>query len=182
MGASGLSICLCDFPMLVLDRSWFQYGPLHCRFLYIFCFVFLILSCPLHPHLIRRHHLVSTSLIRLPCDCFPSKGQLFRLNHHLLCALGVGHPSLSAVVNASEECGMACKLTGAGGGGCAITLLPSFRPLPSSASDTTVHVHAAPQTDPTAGSSKKSALEGALRALGYDTFESSLAGEGVQWP
>jgi mevalonate kinase len=111
------------------------------------------------------------------------------MNHHLLCALGVGHPSLSAVVNASEECGMACKLTGAGGGGCAITLLPPTKshpppPLPSSTTDSTghVHAHATPHTDPPATSSKKSALEGALKALGYDTFESSLAGEGVQWP
>jgi GHMP kinases C terminal len=113
------------------------------------------------------------------------------MNHHLLCALGVGHPSLSTVVNASDECGMACKLTGAGGGGCAITLLPPAKsppplPLPSStiesAGNVHVHVHAAPHTDPPASSSKKSALEGALKALGYDTFESSLAGEGVQWP
>lgn len=107
------------------------------------------------------------------------------MNHHLLCALGVGHPSLSAVVNASEECGMACKLTGAGGGGCAITLLPSNKsplpplPVPSNTSDIAGHDSTAPHIDPTGN---KRALEGALKALGYDTFESSLAGEGVQWP
>lgn len=105
------------------------------------------------------------------------------MNHHLLCALGVGHPSLSAVVNASEESGMACKLTGAGGGGCAITLLPHCKPSPlpllSTTSDSTSDVpvsHSNPRAD------KKRALEMALKALGYDTFESSLAGEGVQWP
>jgi mevalonate kinase len=46
------------------------------------------------------------------------------INHDLLCALGVGHPSLTAVRETSTSCGgRACKLTGAGGGGCAVTLL-----------------------------------------------------------
>ena len=52
------------------------------------------------------------------------QGQLFRTNHSLLCALEVGHPALTAVVEASALQGMSCKLTVDGGGGCAITLLP----------------------------------------------------------
>jgi mevalonate kinase len=56
------------------------------------------------------------------------------MNHHLLNAVGVGHQALSAVVDAAanaqytsstgERASFACKLTGAGGGGCAIILSP----------------------------------------------------------
>lgn len=62
------------------------------------------------------------------------------MNHHLLCAVGVGHPALTAVVEAAAAAssaaggsagngngtgeGFAAKLTGAGGGGCAIVLSP----------------------------------------------------------
>lgn len=45
-----------------------------------------------------------------------------RLNHSLLNAIGVGHAALDAVVGAAAEKGFACKLTGAGGGGCAVVL------------------------------------------------------------
>lgn len=60
------------------------------------------------------------------------------MNHHLLCGVGVGHPALTAVVEAAaaatttkksssssgSSSGFAAKLTGAGGGGCAIVLSP----------------------------------------------------------
>lgn len=48
---------------------------------------------------------------------------LVNMNHHLLCALGVGHKALDEVAEVSAALGFACKLTGAGGGGCAITVL-----------------------------------------------------------
>jgi len=54
-------------------------------------------------------------------------GILMSINHDLLGALGVGHPALTAVREASLGLKCACKLTGAGGGGCAITLLPEER-------------------------------------------------------
>lgn len=50
--------------------------------------------------------------------------ELVEVNHHLLCALGVGHPALTRVVDVTKEYGLATKLTGAGGGGCAVTVLP----------------------------------------------------------
>ena len=107
-----------------------------------------------------------------------AQGQLFRTNHHLLCALGVGHPALSAVVEASEVRGMSCKLTGAGGGGCAITLLPLDKYIDSDSerqdvTDTLNLVEAS--------GALVSDLEAALATLGFETFESSLAGRGVQW-
>lgn len=44
------------------------------------------------------------------------------LNHHLLCSLGVGHNSLTKVVEMAQSMDLHCKLTGAGGGGCAVVL------------------------------------------------------------
>ena len=46
------------------------------------------------------------------------------MNHHLLTALGVGHARLDAALLVAAEAGLSGKLTGAGGGGCAIVLLP----------------------------------------------------------
>lgn len=46
-----------------------------------------------------------------------------QVNHSLLCALGVGHSALTAVVESASRSGWAAKLTGAGGGGCAFVVL-----------------------------------------------------------
>ena len=44
-------------------------------------------------------------------------------NQMLLNKLGVGHPKLDELCSVTEKFGLKSKLTGAGGGGCAITLL-----------------------------------------------------------
>lgn len=49
--------------------------------------------------------------------------RLICVNHDLLNALGVGHESLEAIHRVARACGFACKMTGAGGGGCAIVFL-----------------------------------------------------------
>ncbi|KAK9325845.1 ribosomal protein S5 domain 2-type protein [Lipomyces orientalis] len=50
--------------------------------------------------------------------------ELVRVNHGLLVALGVSHPKLEAIRLAADELEIGeTKLTGAGGGGCAITLV-----------------------------------------------------------
>ncbi|XP_038619585.1 mevalonate kinase [Tachyglossus aculeatus] len=49
--------------------------------------------------------------------------ELMDLNQHFLNALGVGHPSLDRLCHVTAAHGLHSKLTGAGGGGCAITLL-----------------------------------------------------------
>ena len=41
----------------------------------------------------------------------------------MLNSIGVGHPNLDAIHSIAQQHGFACKLTGAGGGGCAIILL-----------------------------------------------------------
>ncbi|KAG9783881.1 mevalonate kinase, partial [Aureobasidium melanogenum] len=51
-------------------------------------------------------------------------GDLFRINHGLLVSLGVSHPRLEHIREMVDYAGIGwTKLTGAGGGGCAITLL-----------------------------------------------------------
>ena len=50
-------------------------------------------------------------------------GLMMEMNHHLLCALGVGQEKLSRLCEVTHKKHLHSKLTGAGGGGCAITLL-----------------------------------------------------------
>lgn len=45
------------------------------------------------------------------------------MNHHLLNAIGVGHPTLDRIVTVAGTIGYSAKLTGAGGGGCGFILL-----------------------------------------------------------
>ncbi|CAH01383.1 mevalonate kinase [Kluyveromyces lactis] len=50
--------------------------------------------------------------------------ELIRINHGLLVAIGVSHPGLEVIKQLSDELKIGqTKLTGAGGGGCAFTLL-----------------------------------------------------------
>lgn len=49
-------------------------------------------------------------------------GELMSINQGLLNAIGVGHEKLDTVARLTKEIGWT-KLTGAGGGGCALTLL-----------------------------------------------------------
>ena len=59
------------------------------------------------------------------CLCLSyGQGQLFNINHNLLCSLGVSHPTLDVIVAEANRAGFPSKLTGAGGGGCALILSP----------------------------------------------------------
>ena len=49
-------------------------------------------------------------------------------NHAHLVSLGVSHPALEAVRAKASTYGLASKLTGAGGGGCAVSLIPDAFP------------------------------------------------------
>jgi mevalonate kinase len=83
--------------------------------------------------------------------------ELFEINHGLLVALGVSHPTLEKVRIITDELGVGkTKLTGAGGGGCAITLLND------NVSEETI-----------AELSKK------YDEYGFETYETSLGGKGV---
>lgn len=87
--------------------------------------------------------------------------RLARINHSLLNALGVGHEALDGVARASAARGFVTKLTGAGGGGCALTLLP-----PSADGDAEAAADVASFSDE-------------MRSHGYDCFETTLGGAGV---
>lgn len=50
--------------------------------------------------------------------------ELWNMNHCLLASLGVSHPSLENIRASALKYSLACKLTGAGGGGYAIILIP----------------------------------------------------------
>jgi mevalonate kinase len=84
-------------------------------------------------------------------------GDLFRVNHGLLVSLGVSHPRLERIRELVDYTNIGwTKLTGAGGGGCAITLI---RPDVS------------PQT--LRGLDKK------LEEENFERFETTLGGDGV---
>jgi len=89
-------------------------------------------------------------------------GDLINMNHGLLVSLGVSHPKLEQIRELVDEAGIGwTKLTGAGGGGCVITLLK-------------------PGTD----TKILKDLERKLDAEGFERFETTLGGDGVGvlWP
>ncbi|XP_049879526.1 mevalonate kinase isoform X2 [Pectinophora gossypiella] len=82
--------------------------------------------------------------------------ELWDMNHCLLAALGVSHPTLETIRAAARARGLACKLTGAGGGGYAMVLIPPSTPR-----------------------SIVDSLSGQLLELGFRVKETRLGGPGV---
>ncbi len=76
-------------------------------------------------------------------------------NHKLLNELGVGHKALDQVCEVTKKHQLMTKLTGAGGGGCALTLCPSG------------------VQEETLKNAKKE-----LEELGYQCFQTDIAGKG----
>ncbi|XP_019856997.1 PREDICTED: mevalonate kinase-like [Amphimedon queenslandica] len=90
-------------------------------------------------------------------ELYSTLQDLFTINHHLLNSIGVGHASLDKVHHMTSEIGLASKLTGAGGGGCAIALIP-----------------------PGFSSSHLSEVKGRLEESGFESWETSIGGNGVR--
>ncbi|KJK82483.1 hypothetical protein H634G_02089 [Metarhizium anisopliae BRIP 53293] len=89
-------------------------------------------------------------------------GTMIRMNHGLLVSLGVSHPRLEHIRELVDHADVGwTKLTGAGGGGCAITL---FRP--------------------DAKLETKRELERKFHVEGFQTYETILGADGVAalWP
>ncbi|OPJ74940.1 mevalonate kinase isoform X1 [Patagioenas fasciata] len=87
---------------------------------------------------------------------YPVLEELFDINQHHLNVIGVGHPSLDRLCRVTASHGLHSKLTGAGGGGCGITLL---RP------DTAALAVEAAKRD--------------LCACGFECWETSIGAPGV---
>ncbi|KAF8247439.1 mevalonate kinase [Wilcoxina mikolae CBS 423.85] len=89
-------------------------------------------------------------------------GELIRINHGILVSLGVSHPKLERIRELIDHAGIGwTKLTGAGGGGCSITLLK-----------------------PNVKQTVMKDLEAKLSEEGFERYETTLggAGVGVLWP
>ncbi|KAI9809839.1 MAG: hypothetical protein M1825_000272 [Sarcosagium campestre] len=89
-------------------------------------------------------------------------GELIRINHGLLVSLGVSHPRLERIRELVDHSNIGwTKLTGAGGGGCAITMLK-----------------------PDASQEALRDLDARLRAENFEIYETILGGDGVGvlWP
>ncbi|KAJ6631005.1 cystathionine beta-lyase [Mycena sp. CBHHK59/15] len=71
-----------------------------------------------------RRALADPELSRV--ELLSALSALINENHQHLVTLGVSHPSLETIraTTASHPYGLSTKLTGAGGGGCAVTLVP----------------------------------------------------------
>ncbi|KAL4223653.1 hypothetical protein ACF0H5_017121 [Mactra antiquata] len=54
---------------------------------------------------------------------FTALEEMIDMNQHLLQTIGVSHPELDKICDITKKYGLHSKLTGAGGGGCAFTLL-----------------------------------------------------------
>lgn len=95
-------------------------------------------------------------------ECLQKVGELMTINHGLLVALGVSHPRLERVRELVDHQGVGwTKLTGAGGGGCSISLMR-----------------------PNVPEEKLAAVEKRLEDEGYQKFDTMLGGDGVGvlWP
>ena len=101
-------------------------------------------------------------------------GELITINHGLLVSLGVSHPKLEQIRALIDHVGVGwTKLTGAGGGGCAITVLNS---------DNFALANGDKPSDKLRDNVKS--LIARLKEEGFESYETTLAGDGVGvlWP
>ncbi|GAB7359472.1 hypothetical protein MBLNU230_g6118t1 [Neophaeotheca triangularis] len=106
-------------------------------------------------------------------------GELAAVNHGLLTALGVSHPRLERLKYLVEDSGIGwTKLTGAGGGGCAITFLkPDNTPSPTPNTPTSKDSDSENAT--TKAPSGLASLQSQLEQEGFEIFTTTLGGDGV---
>ncbi|KAK8712212.1 hypothetical protein V6N13_147459 [Hibiscus sabdariffa] len=84
-------------------------------------------------------------------------GELMEMNQGLLFSIGVSHASIETILRTTMKYKLASKLTGAGGGGCVLTLLPT-------------HVSGAVIDK----------LVEELESFGFQCFMAGIGGKGVQ--
>jgi mevalonate kinase len=118
-------------------------------------------------------------------DSIAYLGELMSVNHGLLTALGVSHPKLERLRYLVDQAGVGwTKLTGAGGGGCAITLLR--QPISSSTTSQSAQLNGAAAHEPSPPSLSKTetttpmeTLISQLKTEGFERYEITLGGDGV---
>ncbi|KAI5358379.1 putative ribosomal protein S5 domain 2-type [Septoria linicola] len=107
-------------------------------------------------------------------------GELMSINHGLLTSLGVSHPRLERLRYLVDQAGVGwTKLTGAGGGGCAITLLKPD--LPEVAPNDRRQSMSQLNGDAAYGDklSPMEQLDKDLKAEGFVKYATTLGGDGV---
>ena len=120
-------------------------------------------------------------------DSIAYLGELMNVNHGLLTALGVSHPKLERLRYLVDQSGVGwTKLTGAGGGGCAITLLKPTPPTQNGNSNGDASqlngeaAHEPLVNDKINGkASPMETLLDQLEAEGFERYETTLGGDGV---
>ncbi|KAI9664950.1 MAG: Mevalonate kinase [Bathelium mastoideum] len=125
---------------------------------------------------------VESSSDGLSHEALRQLGELMALNHGLLATLGVSHPRLERLRALVAEAGVGwTKLTGAGGGGCAITLLDPAVTQEGEGRGASERDSDAPGEgkDKEDGPSRLARLERTLAAEGFEKFETTLGGDGV---
>ncbi|KAK4561089.1 Mevalonate kinase [Recurvomyces mirabilis] len=122
----------------------------------------------------RSAHDIVTSEEPGSVESITHLGELMTLNHGLLTSLGVSHPRLERLRYLVDQSKVGwTKLTGAGGGGCAITLLkPDATTSPSQSNGD--------GNGPSNGhSTALEQLEQQLEEEGFAKYETTLGGDGV---
>lgn len=122
-----------------------------------------------------------------PQDNIKHLGELMSVNHGLLTSLGVSHPKLERLRYLVDQAGVGwTKLTGAGGGGCAITLLnPGAAPTSEAQNGDGDQLngdaaYAASSTPPAKSFAARLAdLDVELDKEGFKKFQTTLGGDGV---
>ena len=84
--------------------------------------------------------------------------EFVRMNHSFLVAAGMSHSSLDDIHHLATTNGLSCKITGAGGGGCALVYLPTHHPSIIE---------------------KKNEVQEGVRRRGMDVFETKVGVDGV---
>ncbi|XP_053558086.1 mevalonate kinase [Bombina bombina] len=77
----------------------------------------------IHAISLECQHILQEIVAGSPVNHYSVLEELIDINQHHLNVIGVGHPSLDRLCQVTASHGLHSKLTGAGGGGCAITLL-----------------------------------------------------------
>jgi len=99
---------------------------------------------------------------------FTTMLQLFPINQNLLNAVGVGHTAIDQIMTVAQKLSLPAKLTGAGGGGCTITVIPRSGTL------------AATTAGGNAGNDLAENFESLIQGYGYTCLKTIMGQEGAQ--